>query len=184
MSAKDAHHPDCYQSTGVPDDLPSGLCDCRVLRMIEAAAPVIPPAVACRTCEHPEGYDRLSGPCPDCQGTGVTPPTGGWHAESLIDLRLDAAKIVADMDSCTCPDNPHMNALHDLAHDVARVLGPAPFLCYPCARGDQEAGDERGEAVGGGHGVSPCWWLVPSEEPVRRRLIHPGWWTVPPMPPR
>ena len=138
MSAKDAHHPDCYQSTGVPDDLPSGLCDCRVLRMIEAAAPVIPPAVACRTCEHPEGSDRLSGPCPDCQGTGVTPPTGGWHAESLIDLRLDAAKIVADMDSCTCPDNPHMNALHDLAHDVARVLGPAPFLCYPCARGDHD----------------------------------------------
>lgn len=26
-----AHHPDCYQSTGVPDGLPPGLCDCRVL---------------------------------------------------------------------------------------------------------------------------------------------------------
>ena len=28
----------------------------------------------CRTCEHPEGYDRLSGPCPDCRGTRVLPP--------------------------------------------------------------------------------------------------------------
>lgn len=33
------------------------------------ATRIIPPAVPCRTCEHPEGYDRLSGPCPDCQGT-------------------------------------------------------------------------------------------------------------------
>lgn len=32
------HHPDCYQMIGVPNYLPSGLCDCRVLRMIEADA--------------------------------------------------------------------------------------------------------------------------------------------------
>jgi hypothetical protein len=31
------HHPKCYQSTGVPDDLPAGLCDCKVLRMLDAA---------------------------------------------------------------------------------------------------------------------------------------------------
>lgn len=35
----DAHDPRCYQSTGVPDDLPPGLCDCRVLRMIDAETP-------------------------------------------------------------------------------------------------------------------------------------------------
>lgn len=33
------HDPRCYQRTGVPDDLPSGLCDCRVLRMIDQATP-------------------------------------------------------------------------------------------------------------------------------------------------
>ena len=31
------HHPRCYQRSGVPDDLPATLCDCRVLRMIDAA---------------------------------------------------------------------------------------------------------------------------------------------------
>jgi hypothetical protein len=35
------HHPNCYQNTGVPDDLPDDLCDCRVFRAIEAAqAPI------------------------------------------------------------------------------------------------------------------------------------------------
>lgn len=29
------HHPRCYQNTGVPDDLPADLCDCRVLRMLD-----------------------------------------------------------------------------------------------------------------------------------------------------
>lgn len=33
------HHPNCYQRTGVPDDLPDNLCDCRVLRMLDAATP-------------------------------------------------------------------------------------------------------------------------------------------------
>lgn len=32
------HHPDCYQNIGIPDDLPANLCDCRVLRMLDAAA--------------------------------------------------------------------------------------------------------------------------------------------------
>ncbi len=31
------------------------------------------PAQRCPTCVIAEGYDRLSGPCPDCQGTGVDP---------------------------------------------------------------------------------------------------------------
>lgn len=34
--AHSGHHPKCYQSTGVPDDLPEGLCDCRILRMLDA----------------------------------------------------------------------------------------------------------------------------------------------------
>ena len=39
------HHPNCYQSTGdIPDVLPDDLCDCRVLRMIDAATRDIPPA--------------------------------------------------------------------------------------------------------------------------------------------
>lgn len=36
------HHPRCYQNTGVPDDLPPSLCDCRVLRMIEQTTPPAP----------------------------------------------------------------------------------------------------------------------------------------------
>ena len=58
---------------------------------------------------------------------------GGWQAETLADLRADAARIVANMHSCTCPDSPHMNALHDLAHDVVRILPPTS---------DQGADDE------------------------------------------
>lgn len=38
------HHPRCYQNTGVPDDLPADLCDCRVLRMIERSLPPGTPA--------------------------------------------------------------------------------------------------------------------------------------------
>lgn len=30
------HDPRCYQRTGVPDDMPANLCDCRVLRMVDA----------------------------------------------------------------------------------------------------------------------------------------------------
>lgn len=30
-------------------------------------------AQRCPTCIHPEGYDRLSGPCPTCNGTGFDP---------------------------------------------------------------------------------------------------------------
>ena len=33
-----------------------------------------PPVERCQTCIHPEGYDRLSGPCPTCNGDGVIPP--------------------------------------------------------------------------------------------------------------
>ncbi len=33
------------------------------------------PAQRCPTCVSAEGYDRLSGPCPDCQGTGAPPHT-------------------------------------------------------------------------------------------------------------
>lgn len=40
----------------------------------EMAADIdLSPAQRCPTCVSAEGYDRLSGPCPDCQGTGVDP---------------------------------------------------------------------------------------------------------------
>lgn len=38
MTGTDEHHPNCYQRTGVPADLPAGLCDCRVLRMLDTPA--------------------------------------------------------------------------------------------------------------------------------------------------
>lgn len=37
---------------------------------------LFPPGLRCPTCVHPEGYDRLSGPCPTCHGDGVIPPEG------------------------------------------------------------------------------------------------------------
>lgn len=37
-------------------------------------AGAIPPVQRCQTCIHPEGYDRLSGPCPTCRGDGVISP--------------------------------------------------------------------------------------------------------------
>lgn len=41
--AEHEHHPNCYQNTSVPDDLPDDLCDCRVLWAIEAAATSVTP---------------------------------------------------------------------------------------------------------------------------------------------
>lgn len=46
------HHPNCYQNTGVPDDMPAGICDCRVLRMIDAAE---------TPCEHTWDYSNTPG---------------------------------------------------------------------------------------------------------------------------
>ena len=37
-ASKAEHHPNCYQVTAIPEDLPDDLCDCRVLRMIDAHA--------------------------------------------------------------------------------------------------------------------------------------------------
>ena len=46
----------------------------------------------------------------------------GWQDETLDDLAKSAARIVAQAESCACPDEPHQNALHDLAHDFLRVM--------------------------------------------------------------
>lgn len=34
----------------------------------------------CSTCVHPEGYDRLSGPCPTCGGAQLYPPAEGQQS--------------------------------------------------------------------------------------------------------
>ncbi|MEP7738314.1 hypothetical protein ABKW28_11725 [Nocardioides sp. 31GB23] len=39
--------------------------------------------VRCPTCIHPEGYDRLSGPCPTCHGEGAV-PTGRAALDGLL----------------------------------------------------------------------------------------------------
>ena len=44
------------------------------------------------------------------------------QAESLADLIDLAERIVTEIDSCTCPDESHQNAMHDLAVDVAMLL--------------------------------------------------------------
>lgn len=45
-----------------------------------------------------------------------------WQDETQEDLLASARRICEQTESCTCPDEPHQNALHDLAHDVVRVL--------------------------------------------------------------
>lgn len=42
-----------------------------VLALLDLA---FPPVTRCPTCINAEGYDRLSGPCPTCNGDGVLPP--------------------------------------------------------------------------------------------------------------
>lgn len=44
------------------------------VRPLAVSDVVNPPSVRCPTCIHPEGYDRLSGPCSTCGGDGVIPP--------------------------------------------------------------------------------------------------------------
>ncbi|TAJ21799.1 MAG: hypothetical protein EPO65_00430 [Dehalococcoidia bacterium] len=69
------HHPRCYQNTGVPDDLPGDLCDCRVLRMIEQVCTCTDPAVACPACL--ARRDRHGWPT-DWQER-MQEDDGGWH---------------------------------------------------------------------------------------------------------
>jgi hypothetical protein len=45
-----------------------------------------------------------------------------WQAETIADLLDMAQRIVRQTRDCSCADEPHMNALHDLAHDVVRIL--------------------------------------------------------------
>lgn len=47
----------------------------------------------------------------------------GWQDETLDDLLASARHIVSQTEAgCSCVDEPHQNALHDLAFDVVRVL--------------------------------------------------------------
>ncbi|HTF53665.1 MAG TPA: hypothetical protein VK735_39985 [Pseudonocardia sp.] len=45
---------------------------------------------------------------------------GAANVDELLD---DARRIVIQTDTCTCADDPHQNALHDLAHDVVDMFG-------------------------------------------------------------
>lgn len=46
-----------------------------------------------------------------------------WRDETLRDLVISASHIVSAAQTCDCPDEGHQNTLHDLAHDVLRILG-------------------------------------------------------------
>lgn len=69
-----------------------------------------------------------------------------WKAETVAELLEDAHRAVAETETCDCPDDPHHNTLHDLAHDLVDLLtsgGDAPLtelvetpVCVTC-RGDE-----------------------------------------------
>lgn len=50
------------------------------------------------------------------------PPMSSWKDETLADLAASARRIVAAIDDCGCADDPHQNALHDLAIDLDEVM--------------------------------------------------------------
>lgn len=64
--------------------------------------PFAPAVRQCPTCVHPEGYDRLSGPCPTCQGEGVVTPryTNGGPEQGDVDTLRGLLDLMADF-----PDN-------------------------------------------------------------------------------
>lgn len=45
-----------------------------------------------------------------------------WKAESVAELLEDARRAIAQTETCDCPDTPHQNTLHDLAHDLVDFL--------------------------------------------------------------
>lgn len=47
--------------------------------------------------------------------------TRTWQDETITDLIESARRICADTESCTCPDEPHHNRLHELAQDLLRL---------------------------------------------------------------
>lgn len=49
------HDPRCYQRTGVPDDMPANLCDCRVLRAIESKSGEVAMTATIRPMPRPRG---------------------------------------------------------------------------------------------------------------------------------
>lgn len=104
--AEHEHHPKCYQRTGVPDDLPADLCDCRVLRTIEAASADASGALseACPCgCPRDMHIDQIGCPCglpdePPCAAGEINRPPawtipadlcGGPVSEWIEVLRLD-----------------------------------------------------------------------------------------------
>ncbi len=56
-------------------------------------------------------------------------------AQSLSELISDARRAVAQTDGCTCPDEPHQNLLHDLAHDLARLEDTYDGQANTCPHG-------------------------------------------------
>lgn len=83
---EDGHHPNCFQSRGnIPDDLPADLCDCRVLRMLDASAPADGARDAGRLSE--EEAARIEAAEDDDTVAAV---------ESILSARLTAVEVERD----------------------------------------------------------------------------------------
>lgn len=47
-----------------------------------------------------------------------------WKIESLPEALETALRVGRQTDTCSCDDEPHQNAMHDLANDLPDLIGP------------------------------------------------------------
>lgn len=107
----------------------------------------------CPTCIHPEGYDRLSGPCPTCGGDGL--PADPWQAR-----HVESGAVVP------CQDRAEAQA-HVRESVSGRWVAERSF-CPACSRPNHACG------VGGpGSGEIECQheWLDRPESDTRECLV-------------
>ena len=86
----------------------------------------------CPTCIHPEGYDRLGGPCPTCGGDGVLPP-GIWQAR-----HVESGATVACCDRAEAEGHVRESASGPWVAELS-VPAQARCSCVPgiCAEEDE-----------------------------------------------
>lgn len=74
----------------------------------------------------------------DALGEALT--ANRWQDTSMEELLDTAQSLSIQTEECGCPGEPHQNALHDFAHDAARVLteqGPVVARLVAAARADE-----------------------------------------------
>lgn len=96
-----------------------------------------------------------------------------WKIETLDEVLEVCQRITAQIGGCTCPDEPHQNALHDLAVDLPEWLaahdaevGKAPVGIYSEVQAARDAAHAKhgDNGIGSLPGDSPRWLSILVEE--------------------